>query len=175
MRVIDLQRVCSVVEKIAFPFLPEILEKETQSPPSLEQIHNPLASWGDEYLIFPGESFVEVTQFWSFTSDRCTWPPLSKGPGHFERHFDRSSAGWTQVVFVILSEFVRKKSSEDWSCSIQEGDVLGLLASNWVVSQAGTLVARSFVNLRVPTFLRPPKFLKFFTSFKTCFYNFWIC
>ena len=34
---------------------------------------------------------------------RCTWPPLSKGPGHFERHFD-------------------------WSCSLQEGDILGLLA-----------------------------------------------
>lgn len=34
---------------------------------------------------------------------RCVWPPLCKGPGHVERQFD-------------------------WSCALQEGDTLGLLA-----------------------------------------------
>lgn len=142
MRVIDLQRVCSVVG-IAFPFLPRDPGERNPKSITLEQIHSP---WqvGKMNLWISRWDFVEPVSVWSFLEvvwsqkplawDRCTWPPLSKGPGHFERHFDRSSAGWTQVAaFDLVRVCPKKKSSEDWSCSLQEGDILGLLASNWVV------------------------------------------
>lgn len=139
MRVIDLQRVCSVVgqmERNCLPISPERSWRKKSkvhylpcfksiTPRKLVGEMNIRISRWDfggacVCVVLLGSSLKSKTSsgltlrwfiFLALAWDRCTWPPLSKGPGHFERHFDRSSAGWTQVAFLlILSEFVRKKN-----------------------------------------------------------------
>ena len=190
MRVIDLQRVCSVVgqmeRKLPSHFSREILEKEIQSPlPSLEQIHNPWqVGWGDEYPNIqvrfcggePVWSFLEVVWSQKQVLDRpCADSFFCSGLGQVhlatteQRSWSFRTALWqllsglnTSGGFWSCPSLSEKKSSEDWSCSLQEGDILGLLASNWVV-------------ICYPETFSPFQSSRTFwsvTSFKTCFYTF---